>query len=78
MEQYIALFDDLKISFDVAILTETWLNNNNSDQCEIYGYQKIKSQYIYVDLLIILSLNQKGEEFPFSLKPIFNINTELI
>ena len=40
MNQYIALFDDLKISFDVAIFTETWLNNNNYDQCEIYGYQK--------------------------------------
>ena len=39
MDQYVALFNELKISFDVLIFDETWLTPNNYSQCNFDGYQ---------------------------------------
>ena len=39
MDQYVALFNELKVSFDVLIFDETWLTPNNYSQCNFDGYQ---------------------------------------
>ena len=39
IDQYVALFNELKISFDVLIFDETWLTPNNYSQCNFDGYQ---------------------------------------
>ena len=39
MDQYVTLFKELKISFDILIFDETWLNQHNYSQCNFDGYQ---------------------------------------